>query len=224
MKSPAKSLTQAVYERLREEVLSCVLAPGNRVNLKELAERHQASGGAVREALSRLTAEGLVVAEPQKGFRIASVSLADLADLTQARIEIDASCLRHSIENADLAWEARVVAAYHRLSRSAGPDSGDVYDIAVWNAAHGEFHEALVSACPNAWLSRMRTMLFEQNSRYRALSLAFTAGHRDLDGEHKAMLDAALAKDTAQAVALLAAHIRETAAAVTAGLKAGQFS
>ncbi|KAF1023302.1 MAG: HTH-type transcriptional repressor RspR [Pseudomonas sp.] len=220
MESPAKSQTQAIYERLRAEVLSCVLPPASRVNLKALAEQYQASAGAVREALSRLTAEGLVVAEPQKGFRIAPVSLADLADLTQARVEIDTSCLRHAIENADLAWESRVVAAYHCLSRSAGPEAGARYDAEAWNTAHGAFHEALMSACPNAWLSRMRTMLFEQNSRYRAMSVAFTAGHRDLDGEHKALLDAALAKDTPRATGLLAAHIRETSAAVMAGLKA----
>lgn len=197
-----------------------MLRPASRVNLKALAERYQASGGAVREALSRLTAEGLVVAEPQKGFRIAPISLADLADLTQARVEIDASCLRHSLESADIAWESALVAAYHRLSRVPGPESADHYEADAWNAAHGAFHEALVGACPNAWLSRMRTMLFEQNSRYRAMSVAFTAAHRDLCGEHKALLDAALDKDVARATGLLTAHIRETSAALMAGLKA----
>ncbi|NWE46679.1 GntR family transcriptional regulator [Pseudomonas gingeri] len=210
VENPAKSLTQATYEQLRKDVLSCVLQPGNRVNVKELAEHYQASGGAVREALSRLTAEELVVAEPQKGFRIAPVSLDDLVDLTQARIEMEGSCLRHSIENGDVAWETRLVSAYHGLSRAAGPDSGSHYDARSWHDVHKTFHEALVSACPNIWLLRMRTMLFEQYSRYRALSVAMTAASRNLDGEHQGLRDAALAKDANAAVELITHHIRET--------------
>lgn len=210
--NPAKSLTQATYERLRRDVLSCALAPGSRVNVKELAERYEASGGAVREALSRLTSEDLVVSEPQKGFRVAPISLADLGDLTLARIEIEGICLRQSIENGDVGWEARLVSAYHRLSKAHGPESGDQYEAVQWNGAHAAFHETLVSACPNSWLSRLRKMMFEQNSRYRALSVAITAAGRDLAGEHRGLLEAALARDAEAAVALIGLHIQQTSA------------
>ncbi|MGE8051381.1 GntR family transcriptional regulator [Pseudomonas monteilii] len=210
--NPAKSLTQATYERLRKDVLSCALAPGSRVNVKELAEAYEASGGAVREALSRLTSEDLVLSEPQKGFRIAPISFADLRDLTLARIEIEGMCLRQSIENGDVSWEARLVSAYHSLSRAPGPESGENYEEIQWNSAHSTFHEALVSACPNSWLSRLRKMMFEQNSRYRALSVSITAGDRDLTSEHRQLLDAALARDADVAVALIGEHIRQTSA------------
>ncbi|AIZ35427.1 GntR family transcriptional regulator [Pseudomonas parafulva] len=220
--NPAKSLTQATYERLRRDVLSCALAPGSRVNVKELAELYEASGGAVREALSRLTSEDLVVLEPQKGFRIAPISLADLRDLTLARIEIEGMCLRQSIENGDVSWEARLVSAYHSLSRAPGPESGDKYESVQWNGAHSAFHETLVSACPNSWLSRLRKMMFEQNSRYRALSVAITAGDRDLSGEHKGLLDAALARDADTAVALIGLHIQQTSAVLMTELQASK--
>ncbi|MNQ58070.1 HTH-type transcriptional repressor CsiR [compost metagenome] len=222
VESAAKSLTQATYERLRRDVLSCVLPPGSRVNVKELAGQYEASAGAVREALSRMTAEGLVIAEPQKGFRISAVSLADLNDLTQARIEIEASCLRHSIENGNVAWEAGLVSAYHCLSRIAGPDTCDQYEADTWNAAHEAFHEALVSACPNTWLLRMRAMLFEQTARYRAMSIAMTARNRDIGAEHRRLLDAALAKDAANASELLIHHIQTTSAALIRGLESIQ--
>lgn len=221
--NPAKSLTQATYERLRRDVLSCSLTPGSRVNVKELAERYEASGGAVREALSRLTSEDLIVAEPQKGFRIAPISLADLRDLTLARIEIEALCVRQSIEQGDVSWEARLVAAYHSLSKTAGPESGALYDTAGWNWAHSSFHETLTSACPNSWLLRLRKMLFEQNSRYRALSVAITANNRDLGNEHKGLLDAALTRDADTAVALIFQHIQHTSDALLDELRASDF-
>lgn len=222
LERPAQSLTQATYERLRRDVLSCALRPGNRVNVKELAERYEASAGAVREALSRLVAEDLVIAEPQKGFRISAVSLANLNDLTLARMEIEASCLRHSLDNGDLAWEARLVSAHHCLSRTSGPEADDLYEADDWTAVHTAFHEALVSGCPNTWLLRIRSMLFEQTARYRAMSIAISAKDRDIEAEHQALFDAALARDATKASELLKDHIRTTSAMLIKGLQAVQ--
>ncbi|AZF43395.1 hypothetical protein C4J87_3243 [Pseudomonas sp. R1-43-08] len=210
---PAKSLTQATYERLRNDVLSCVLRPGDRVNVKVLAERYNASAGAVREALSRMVSEGMVIAEPQKGFRISAISLADLNDLTRARMEIEASCLQHAMDNGTLAWEAGLVVAHHCLSRIGQGDADE------WAAAHTAFHEALVSACPNTWLLRIRAMLFEQTARYRAMSIAMTTD-RDIGGEHQALFDAALARETTKACELLKQHIHTTSLMLVEGLQA----
>ncbi|WLI08941.1 FCD domain-containing protein [Pseudomonas sp. FP597] len=216
---PAKSLTQATYERLRRDVLSCVLRPGDRVNVKVVAERYEASAGAVREALSRMVSEGLVIAEPQKGFRISAVSLADLNDLTFARMEIESSCLRHALDSGTLEWEASLIVAHHRLIRA------DQNDTDEWTGAHHAFHEALVSACPNTWLLRIRSMLFEQTARYRAMSIAMTATQRDINGEHQALFDAAMARDTTQACELLQQHIQTTSVMLIEGLQAlAQFA
>lgn len=216
----AKSLTQATYERLRKDVLSCVLRPGDRVNVKVLAEGYEASAGAVREALSRMVSEGLVIAEPQKGFRISAISLADLNDLTLARMEIESSCLQHALDNGTLAWEAGLVVAHHCLSRIAQPRADNHADADEWAAAHTAFHEALVSACPNTWLLRIRSMLFEQTARYRAMSIAITAKDRDIGGEHQALFDAAMARDTTKACELLKQHIQTTSAMLIEGLQA----
>lgn len=213
---PSASLTQATYLRLREAVLSCRLAPGARLNVKELAEQLDTNIGAVREALSRLTSEELVIAEPQKGFRVAPISPADLKDLTATRIEIEGLCLRRAIEQGDAAWEAAVMAAFHRLSKASPPwaaqqpaNTGD-----DWGAVHTAFHETLMSACASPWLLRLRSMLFRQYARYRTVSIALTAADRDLEGEHRALMDAAIGRDTAGAVGILTAHIQRTADAL----------
>lgn len=203
------SLTQAVYERLRHDVLVCHLAPGHQINVRLLAETLKVSAGAVREALSRLAAEDLVIARPQRGFQVAPVSRVELLDLTAVRIEVEGNCLRRSIEAADLAWEARVVAAFHHLSRLPLAGTGGRVS-EEWNTAHRVFHDALMSACGSLWTLRLHTMLFEQYSRYRALSLARSVGHRDLVAEHRRLMEAALSRDVGSVQRQLVEHIQQT--------------
>ena len=112
------NLSEAAYLALRADLLACRLPPGARLNIAELSGRLAVSLGAVREALSRLTAEGLAVAEMNRGFRAAPVSESELLDLTGTRIEIETSCLRRSMAVGGVDWEARIVAAHHRLSRT----------------------------------------------------------------------------------------------------------
>src|SRR6201998_1543208 len=124
-KEPSANLTQAAYEGLRADLLTCRIPPGKNLKIQELCDRPSVSLGAIREALSRLTSEGLVVAEPQRGFRAAPISPEDLQDLTKVRIEIDSLCLRRAIELGDVDWEAHLVAAFHRLSRTPERASDD---------------------------------------------------------------------------------------------------
>ena len=67
------------------------------------------------------------------------------------------------------------------------------------------------SACDSPWLLRIREQLYVQSERYRQLSMA--KGDRDLDGEHRRIVDAALARDADLAVELLTQHLNRTAQA-----------
>ncbi|RPD95911.1 GntR family transcriptional regulator [Candidatus Pantoea deserta] len=203
------SLTQTTYSKLRHALLSCQLMPGTRVNTKELAEELNTNVGAIREALSRLTAENLVIAEPQKGFRVTPVSLQDLLDLTATRIMIECTCLSESVIHGDEAWEGEIIAAFHLLNRY-GSDEHDHAGTEEWNIRHNRFHNALTAACPNKWLLKLQRMLFEQNERYRVLSVNLTAGKRDLHAEHKALMDAALDHNAKRISELMRAHIQLT--------------
>ena len=56
---------------MRADLLACRIPPGSRLKIQDLCDRFSVSLGAIREALSRLTSDGLVVSEPQRGFRAA---------------------------------------------------------------------------------------------------------------------------------------------------------
>ena len=180
-KSSSKSRTLHIFERLRGEILNGHLRPGTRLHLADLAKRFSVSLGAVREALSRLVADGLVIAHDRRGFRVSPVSAEDLRDVTETRIAIEGMALRRAIADGDAAWEAEIIASLHVLTR-ATPDMLRDPKLAQpdWVGLHERFHRALISACGSPWLMRIRQRLFEQSERYRALLVAHAVDDRDI--------------------------------------------
>jgi DNA-binding GntR family transcriptional regulator len=224
MKNGAASLTQHAYENLRNDVLSCQIRPGQKLKINELTERLGVSQGAVREALSRLTSEGLVVAEPQKGFRASPVSAAELKDLTRVRIEIESLCLRRAIELGDLTWESDLLAAYHALSKTPEKTDGGatVRMTESWSEVHRRYHERLIAACDSPWLLRIRAQLFAQAERYRRLSVPLQQSKRDTNAEHLRIMEAAIDRNARLATALLATHFETTTEILLRGLHLGE--
>ncbi|PLC49098.1 transcriptional regulator [Pollutimonas subterranea] len=211
--STTPKLTQAETARhlIRTEILDGRLSPGAKLNIKSLEDRLQVSLGAIREALSRLSAEGMVDAEAHRGYRVSTISAEDLIDLTETRIQIESLCLSKAISQGDVEWETRIVGAAHRMERLQHSPSDPVARVTDnWNQAHGEFHEALVSACPSAWLHRLRKLLYEQSERYRRLSVPLDTDNRDVREEHRRIMDAVLRRDTPAALQELERHLSVT--------------
>jgi len=203
-----RSLTSALHERLRADILATRLLPGQKLHIAGLAKTFSVSLAAVREALSRLTADGLVQASDQRGFRVTPVSLDDLADVTRSRIDIEGLALRRSIERGDADWMASVRQAWADLKAVPYryPDDSSVH-YEEWVVRHRIFHRALVNACGSRWLLGFRDVLHEQSERYRRLSIRREAGKpRDVEAEHQAIVTAVLARDADAAVAALARH------------------
>ena len=210
----ARSLTTAVFARLRAEILSCRLDPGEKLLIAGLASRFTVSLSAVREALSRLAAEGLVTSEDQRGFRVSPVSAEQLHDLTRTRIDIEGLALRRSIERGDARWEAEVREASTQLLAAPLPHVGEAGpELERWRALHHRFHLALVSACGSPWLLRLRDVLYDQSERYRFL--AYRVQVRDITAEHASIGRAVLDRDADGAVAALGDHFMLTADIIT---------
>ncbi|MGH6712435.1 MAG: GntR family transcriptional regulator [Bradyrhizobium sp.] len=207
-----RSLTSAVQERLRADILSTRLLPGQKLHIAGLAKQFSVSLAAVREALSRLVADGLVQASDQRGFRVSPVSLADLKDVTQTRIDIEGLALRRSIERGDRDWLTSVEAAWDSLKAVPHryPDDPTVH-YEEWVVRHRIFHRALVNACGSPWMLGFRDVLHEQSERYRRLSIRREVGRpRDVEAEHAAIVEATLKRDADAAVAALSHHFSIT--------------
>jgi GntR family carbon starvation induced transcriptional regulator len=205
-----KTLAVDITHRLRQDIVGCRLKPGEALKFDALRSAFGASFSTLREALTSLSAEGLVVAEEQRGFRVAPVTTEDLLDVTNARVLIEIELLRRSIAQGGDDWEIAVISTLHRLGRIEERLSGQHTQDGEWKIAHRQFHEALVSGGRSPTLLGIRALLFERAERYRNLSSMFRPHSRDKAGEHRAIMQAAIARDTDQAIALIEAHIRST--------------
>jgi DNA-binding GntR family transcriptional regulator len=212
---------ETAFLDIRRDILAGRLLPGERLQFSALSSRYEASVGVLREALSRLAEQGLVISEPQQGYSVAPVSIEDLQDLTAARIEIETAALRRSLAAGDLVWESRLVAAHHLLDRTPQLSDDDPRMVREdWSAAHARFHEVLLEACQSRRLRDIATALRDTSELYRRWSRYLrTEEDRDIPGEHELMLRAALDRDVEGAVKLLAQHIEYTTNALIAAGK-----
>ncbi|WP_406300822.1 FCD domain-containing protein (plasmid) [Embleya sp. NBC_00888] len=203
---------EVVFMAIREDILTGRLPPGSRLPFARLCERYDASMGVLREALSRLSEQNLVHVEPQQGYRVAPLSAEDLTDLTTARIHIESLALRESLAQGDLAWESRVIALHHTLARTPQSRPDDPARLTeAWTRAHAAFHAGILDGCANRRLRSIAAGLRDCAELYLHWSrLLGPDEDRDVAGEHRALLDAVLARDTDTAVDVLVRHIQRT--------------
>ena len=127
------------------------------------------------------------------------------------RVEVESLCLKRAIEIGDVNWESRLVAAFHRLSRTPERAPADpIRSNDEWAVAHAAFHLALVEGCDSPWLLRLHSQLYDQSERYRRLSIPLAKQERNVGQEHQRILDATLKRDAKKAVALLTEHLTAT--------------
>ena len=210
----AASATRAtsVFDALRADIVGGRFEPGGKLAIEALAERYGASATPLREALNRLVADGLVERREQRGFAVAPISAADLAEITKTRCWLEEIALRQSIAARDAQWEEALVLAHHRLARTPRSLSETHFeDNPAWEPLHRAFHRALIAGCGSRWLLGFCEQLADQHLRYRRLSAPRAFAKRGVKSEHQALMEAAVAGHADEAVALLRAHFERTA-------------
>jgi DNA-binding GntR family transcriptional regulator len=200
------SIADRAYDHIRTDIVFGRLAPGLRLRLDRLAEAYGASVSTLREILSRLSSEGLVIAEGQRGFQVAPVSSAGLEDVAAMRLLLETHALLLSFAAGDLEWESRVVAAHHKLaSMERRMLAGDQEDTVLWKRYDREFHQALIDACGSLTLLDLYGGVFDQYLRYQMVAVVFRG--EIAAEEHRMLLDCALTRNADEAGAVLAQHV-----------------
>ena len=215
--------SSAVYEQLRSDIAHGLLEPGSKLRVEAMCARYAVGASPLREALNRLSAEGIVDRTDLRGFSVAPVLWDELPTLTQTRIDVESMALRQSIEHRDTALEDQLVLLIHRLSRTPRSLSQDSYVTnPVWEALHRDFHRALLSRCPSRWLRTFCDNLADESYRFRQLAAGRAFTRRDEHAEHVAIFDAVIEGRTPEALQALAAHYTRTAAVVSDQARSGQ--
>jgi len=213
-----RTLIESAYQQLRRDIVEGALEPGEKLRVEHLKDRYEVGAGTLREALSRLAADTLVIAQGQRGFSVARLSLADFEDITRTRVILESEALRLSIAHGDDIWEGQVMAAFHRLSRAEEKlgRRPALDSIKEWEERNRAFHRSLLSACPSGWTLHFLGLLNQQSERYRRYILQHPPIPRDIHDEHAAIMKATVARDSKRAVQLIAGHIELTLDAMRA--------
>ena len=209
-KASGLTLASSVYEAIRLDIIEGRCGPGEKLQFDFLRDRYNAGISPIREALSRLHADGWVVREEQKGFRVANISRDELLEIVRTRVLIEGVAMREAIAAQDVESEEQLVLAFHRLSKehrylsAEGPVRNP-----EWEKRHRQFHMALVSGCKLKWIIQYCEQLFDLAERYRLLAATVYPERKEKE-EHRAILEAYLAGDAARVQSLLAAHYQTT--------------
>jgi DNA-binding GntR family transcriptional regulator len=206
-----RTIADEIYETLHQRILTGGYLPGKRLSPTTLSSELGVSSTVIREALTRLVADGLVQSQSQLGFAVVSMTEADLRDLALMRILIDGEGLRRSMRVGGVAWQSRVVAAHHLLANTPArlPD-GSVIASEAHQEAHADFHHALISGCGSPRLISQSRTLYAASELYRRLSRPLNSGKRANAVEHRVILEAVLKGDENLAVEKLQEHYERT--------------
>ena len=199
---PPGLIRDDVYDRIRAEILACVLKPGSLVQENDLALRYSVSKSPVRDAFLRLQEQGLVEVLPRKGYRIKPISVADAAEMYEMRAILERSCITRAIDHAS----DETLQGLDRFRKS-----GKTPDLPSWIAYNRAFHVAVVDAAGNARLARAAREIIEEFDRLTYVSIARfdTGGLAALVGEHVALIDALQARDKRAALVTARSHVED---------------
>lgn len=216
-------MSGGVYERLREDIVAGLLGSGQKIKPKHFAPHYAASAASIREALLRLAAEGFVESAPQRGFRTLKPTAESVWEIAHFRILIESEGARLSILNGGVDWEANLTAAHHRLSHLEARMRGEALNpeqLRYWSGCDRVFHESLIAACGSRRILDQHRAIFDQ-FKLHVIAQDPLLGYRgeELVEEHRAILTAALDRDTAACAASLRSHFetywRFSAATIT---------
>lgn len=200
----------SIYDTLRDQLVNGHFQPEQRLKATDLCQEFGCSASAMRETLFRLSTFGLVDFQEQRGFRLPASSLQLQQELTQMRIllECEGACL--SIRFGDLAWEARLNAAHHKLSHIESRvevGTKDRATLILWTQAELEFHQTLLEACGSGLLMSTHEQVYQQfRQQLITTDRMFQFVPENID-QHQDIIDAALARDEELVCARIMAHL-----------------
>ncbi|PID66160.1 MAG: GntR family transcriptional regulator [Gammaproteobacteria bacterium] len=198
--------------QLKQDILNGVFAADEKLLMSSLKKRYGVGIGPLREALSQLVIEKLVIVENQRGFRVHPVSREEMQDLYQTRSYIEALCIVRAIQHGSVDWEADVLAAMHRMSKANGLIHQGFAGQLQWEVKHQDFHAAIARGCGSASLLQIRQSLYERTARYRLLWLRNSMVSDDyferVHQGHQNLVDCVLTRDADRAEKLMFAHLQ----------------
>jgi DNA-binding GntR family transcriptional regulator len=201
---PRRSLTSAVADKLRDQIIRGEIAEGAQLRQDVIARQYHVSRIPVREALRQLDAEGLITIVPNRGAVVPALSPHDIEELFAIRALLEPEVLKVSIPRltpADLAEAAAVLNKYvNELRREEHMEA--------WGSMNWQFHSILYSRADLPHFMSIVRNVNHNGERYTRLQLYLTHGMKRANEEHHQILELCRKKHVGAACKLLRQHIQ----------------
>jgi DNA-binding GntR family transcriptional regulator len=202
---PRWPAADALYTALRERILSGTLPPGIELRQETLARQFGVSRVPMREALSRLRAEGMIILRPQRGFAVTSLDEAEIIEIFELRMVLE----QHALEiAARLHSDADVRAAERFLHAMEKLDLRDLSQVPIWLDFNHAFHTALVAASNRHRLTNITCTLRDSVEPYIRMEFHLTRSLDKAIEEHRPLFEAFAGRDEKQAGVISRAHCK----------------
>ncbi|MEM9970049.1 MAG: GntR family transcriptional regulator [Pseudomonadota bacterium] len=199
------SAAQRIEQSLRHEIATGALQAGQRLDEAGLAARFGASRTPVREALSRLTAQGILVAGEKRGVFVAEYSREELSQIFEAMHEIEAACARIVSQRLNLLTRSAILEAQSACERAA--ESGDR---AAYLRANEAFHQTIYDATGNPYMSEIASEFRRRTGPFRAKKFATRQDLVDSAASHRELIDSIFSEDSMAASKGMREHMTES--------------
>ena len=205
-KSDDDTVVEMLASSIRRDISFGVLRPDQKLKLVDLRQAYGGSNHSMRETLRILSSEGVVEATNQRGFRVTSATEDDLRDILLVRLEVEKLGLKRSLERGDVAWESRVIAVLHSVSRADATVLKNPDDVTAleWDEACRDLIMTLISASGSPRISDMAAQFYGQSRRFRLALLR--EGRIDFAARaarRTALQNAIIARDEPRALGVL---------------------
>ncbi|MEM6759150.1 MAG: GntR family transcriptional regulator [Pseudomonadota bacterium] len=202
---PKRSTAHRIEEELIAEIAAGAVAPGERLDETRLAERFGVSRTPVREALSRLTAQGVLVPGERRGVCVAEYSREQLSQIFEAMHEIEAACARIASQRLNLLTRAEIENAQAQCVAAA--ESGDR---AAYLNANEAFHTAIYRATGNPYIAEIAAEFRQRTGPFRAKKFASAEDLIASAQSHQELIDDIFSEDSATAGQSMRAHMTQS--------------
>jgi DNA-binding GntR family transcriptional regulator len=214
--------TEAVYRQLRAQIESWELAPGARLSEVALAERLGASRTPVREAIRRLSREGLVRFTPGEVAQVAPISLRGVRALYEFRMILEPAAVR--MVTLDGLSSPALLAPFRQIAEELDVVAAELGDrpreelLTPFYELTDRFDQAIIQACHNEPLATTIADRRGQSARLRGIAHTDPRGMERSLEEHRRICRAMVEGDPDAAARELAQHLAETLRSITEGL------
>ena len=207
---PISSTSLAVIEQLRKRILSGELRPGLPLRQENLAADMGVSRLPIRDALSRLEAEGLIEIRPNRGACVAMLGRSECVEIFDLRVMLEGDVLAHAIPH----HTPRSIRGIQSIQAELEVEQ----ETSHWIEGDRRFHEELCKPSGRHWTLQIIKTLRNAVERFCFLNLYHDIRRVEWKDEHRELLKAVVARDIARARKCLTSHLRATQEVVLAAV------